>query len=244
MQGLQDAQGRVQADQIKQLERTHREVASAAHRSIDIGSTRHAVLGQGDRRVQVGEEQGVDHEPGAVGDPDRLLAAVRREVLDGLDGALGRGHRLDHLDEGHRGRRIEEVEAAHPVGPSGRHRQLDHRQGGGVGGDHRGVSEHGVEFRHEVFLHLQVLDDGLDDEVAVGEVSQVLGGRDATHDLIRLSRIDSASLNGAVESSAHITGDPCGSLGGAGPHHDVETSGGDHLDDSGAHDARTDHAHP
>ena len=80
--------------------------------SIDIGSTRHAVLGQGDRRVQVGEEQGVDHEPGAVGDPDRLLAAVRREVLDGLDGALGRGHRLDHLDDS--GAHDARTDHAHP----------------------------------------------------------------------------------------------------------------------------------
>ena len=42
--------------------------------------------------------------------------------------------RPDHLDQGHDRGRVEEVDAADPVGPAGLHGQFDHRQGGGVGG--------------------------------------------------------------------------------------------------------------
>ena len=69
------------------------------------------------------------------------------------------------------------------------HRQLDDRQRRGVGGeDGARACTICVELGEQRLLDGQVLDDGLDHEVAVGQVVEVVGGRDPAEDRVARRR--------------------------------------------------------
>ena len=74
------------------------------------------------------------------------------------------------------------MDAADLVGAFGHHRQLDDGERRGVGGDDRLGLDDAVELLEQVALDLQVLDDGLDDEVAVVQPVQIVGHGDAAED--------------------------------------------------------------
>ena len=74
-------------------------------------------------------------------------------------------------------RGVEEVDAADELGPRGLHRELDDRERRGVGREDRVAPRQSVELREERLFDGEVLDDRLDDEVAVGEVLELAGRR-------------------------------------------------------------------
>src|SRR5690606_14991193 len=84
---VEDGDRRVEAHEVEQGQRPHREVAAALHGRVDVVAAGGAVLEHPHRVVEVGEEEGVDDEPGPVLDDDRVLAA-------GLGEGDGLGHRL------------------------------------------------------------------------------------------------------------------------------------------------------
>ena len=71
-----------------------------------------------------------------------------------------------------------EVHAADLLGPAGDHGHLDHREGGGVGGEDGVGTADAVELAEQGLLDLEVLDHGFDHEVAAGEIGEVGGGGD------------------------------------------------------------------
>ena len=87
----------------------------------------------------------------------------------------------DHLHQGHHRGRIEEVDAAHLVGPARLHGHVHHGKGGGVGGQDGLVVTDPVELGEEVLLHGQVLDHRLDDQVAAGQGREIGYRRDPGH---------------------------------------------------------------
>ena len=120
--------------------------------------------------------------------------------LGALDRLLAGGQRRDQLDELlHRGR-VEEVDADDLVGAGGGHRQLHQRDGGGVGGQDGVRPGHDlVEHLEDLRLDLLVLHDGLDDEVAVGELAEVGGEGEPVQRGVPLLRGDLAALGGLVQ---------------------------------------------
>src|SRR5262245_52832371 len=62
VQRLEDRETRVEANQVEQLEGTHREVAAALHRGVDVVARRDAGVEQPDRVVEVREQQRIDDE--------------------------------------------------------------------------------------------------------------------------------------------------------------------------------------
>ena len=80
VQRVEDGHRRVEADQVEQRERPHREVAAALHRGVDVVHRRRAVLQHAHGVVEVGEQQGVDDEAGAVLHLDGVLAAAPRRT--------------------------------------------------------------------------------------------------------------------------------------------------------------------
>ena len=106
---------------------------------------------------------------------DRLPARAGEVACRG-DRLVGRRDRADDLDQRHHRRGVEEVDAAHAVGPAGLHRHLDHGQRRRVGGEDRVVAADAVELAEEVLLGVEVLDDRLEHEVAVGELAEVGDG--------------------------------------------------------------------
>src|SRR5919202_1368257 len=53
------------------------------------------------------------------------------------------------------------------------------RDRGRIGGDDRLGLQHGAELVEDLALDLFLFDRGLDDEIAIGEVVELFGGRDA-----------------------------------------------------------------
>ena len=74
VQALGDGQRGVEADQVGEVQRSHRVVAALDHAGVDVVGGGEPRLHHPDRRQQVRDEQGVDDEPGAVLAADHLLA--------------------------------------------------------------------------------------------------------------------------------------------------------------------------
>ena len=110
----------------------------------------------------------------------------------GLIGVVAGRERPHDLDQRHHRRRVEEVDAAHLVGALGRHRQLDDRQRRRVGGEDRRRLDDLLELGEQLLLDGEVLDDALDDEVAVGEAAEVVGGADPGEDGVALVVVELA----------------------------------------------------
>ena len=132
--------------------------------------------------LRYGKSKRVDDEPGAVLDLDGVLAARSGERDGRGDRLVGGGDRADDLDELHHRRRVEEVDAAHQLGPLGGHGQFDDRQRRGVGGEDRVGLDDRVEFGEQRLLDGEVLDDALDHEVGERELGQIVGDGDAAED--------------------------------------------------------------
>ena len=104
--------------------------------------------------------------------PSRAPTAAAASTASS-DGELG----LDDLDERHQRRRVEEVHADDALRAGRRGRDLGHRERRGVRREDRVGSADPVELGEERALRLELLDDRLDHEVAVGERLEL--GRDA-----------------------------------------------------------------
>ena len=70
------------------------------------------------------------------------------------------------------------MDTAHLARSLRHHRQLDHREGRRVRGqDPLGLDDL-LEFGEQRSLYFEIFDDALDDEIAVGELSEMVGYRD------------------------------------------------------------------
>jgi hypothetical protein len=124
--------------------------------------------------VEVAEQQRVGDEAGLVADDDRLLVQALGEGLDVLEDVVVGDDGADDLDELHHGRGVEEVHADDTrLGCLRGDRELGDRQRRGVRREDRVIGDDGVDRREELLLQRQLLGDGLDDELAVGQVLQV-----------------------------------------------------------------------
>ena len=145
VQVLGDVQHGVEAEQVDQEVRAHRDHVGGADALVD-GLDRQALLlllapDLRDARV----EDAVDDEAGHLGARDRLLADRLREVDRDADGLGRRVVALDDLDQRHDRGGIEVVKADDLVGPMGRLADLGDRQRRGVRGEDRVAGRDGVE---------------------------------------------------------------------------------------------------
>ena len=133
-----------------------------------------------------------------------ILRKLRGEGEAGGE-RLGRGLRGgDDLEELHHVGRAEEVEAdeAGRVGQA-----LGDGAGvevGGVGGEDGVGAAGAAEGVEDGALDGEVLEDGLDDEIGVGEGGVVGGGGDAGHARGGVGLGEAAALDGAVEDAAEV----------------------------------------
>ena len=243
VEGVEDRQRRVEADEVEERQRAHREVAAALHRGVDVLARGGAVLQHAHGVVEVREQQGVDDEAGAVGDLDGVLAAGRGERHRRLDRVVAGGERADDLDELHQRRRVEEVDAADPVRALGGDRHLDDGQRRGVGGEDAVGLDDLLQLGEQLALGGEVLDDALDHEVAVGEPAEVVGGGDAGERGVAVGLLELALGHLPVEVAGHAGHDGLGALLAARSHDHVEAGAGGHLDQPRAHDPRADDPH-
>ena len=99
-----------------------------------------------------------------------------------------------------------------------------------------------VEFGEDLGLDLLVLDDGLHDELTVGEVAEVGGEAQPPSGLLPLALGDLAAAHAAVERPQDAGAAGRREFAGLLEHQHVDMRAGAHLGDTCAHDAGADHA--
>jgi hypothetical protein len=156
---------------------------------------------------------------------------------------------LDHLDQAHHRRGVEEVEPAHLVAAACRLAHLGDRQRRRVRGEYRVPGSDLVELGEHGLLDLHPLRDGLDNEVDVAEALVLGRALDAADDLagllVGLLLRDLLLLHEAGKLAlSDLFGllEPCvDELLVDVLQDDVDVRGGQHLGDLPAHRAGADH---
>src|SRR5688572_12198054 len=211
--------------------------AALDHAGVDVLRRREARLHHPDRRQQVRDQQRVHDEPGAVLALDHaLVEQVGGERPRALDGLGARHQAGDQLDQPQHRHGVEEVDADHLLGPPCRRAELHDRDRAGVAGEDRPVGHDvPVELAEDRHLRRLVLDDGFDDQLAIGEVGEVGRERQPRQRSVTCRLAELAGVEPAVERLHQ----PSPSRLGGGVvdlvHHDVEPRPGAHLCDAGAH---------
>ncbi len=238
-----DRQRHVVADHVEQLEGPHRVTAAHLHRRVDVVGARVVRLEHLHRVVEVGEEQRVDDETRAVTAAHGVLADLGGDVENRrLDIATGR-HGRDDLDQLHDRGGIEEVHADDIGGSRGRGGALDHGQAGCRRREHSPGGADVVEVGEEHLLDRQILDDGLDDELDVGEIVQLRRAGHPRQRRVAVGLGELAALDALLQRAGDRGDYLRGLLGATGHEHHVVAGLGEHFDDAGGHGARADDAH-
>ena len=194
---VEDLVGGVEADEVHQRERAHRQAAAQPHRRVDVLAGGVAVLEHRDGVVEVAEQQRVGDEAGPVADGHVDLAQPLGQRLDVLDD-LGLGDDgAHHLDQLHDRRGVEEVHADDLARPAGGDRDLGDRQGRGVGRQDGVRRADPVQLGEDLGLELHALGHGLDDQVGgsarsssdvAKRIRSKIASRSAASSLPRLDR--------------------------------------------------------
>ena len=151
-------------------------------------------------------QDAVDDEPGPVGRDDDLFAERRAELADGGFGRVTRVARPDELDERHDRHRAEEVHPDEPLAAvaGDRFGQSVDRDRRGVRGEDRFRARDRVELPPQGRLDGEVLEDGFDDQVDVGDARELGAGFDAGEGGVTLVPGEAALGERPVE----VAGDP------------------------------------
>ena len=184
----------VDPDEVDERAWPHRPAGAVPHPRVEVLGRHARLVEDADAVVEERDQDAVDDEARRVVAADRRLPDPLAERERRLERLVGSQLGANDLDERHQRRRVEEVHADDPLGPC--------RRGGDLGdGERRGVRrEHGVgpadpvELGEELALRLQLLDDRLDHEVAVGEVVE-LGGQGQPADRLVPRRLRRAGLS-------------------------------------------------
>jgi hypothetical protein len=80
---------------------------------------------------------------------------------------------VDDLDQLHHRSRVEKVQTGHPLALLANRHQRRHRQRGGIGGQQRLRRDDAFQPLEQRFLDIQIFDDGLDDQIAIGDIAFV-----------------------------------------------------------------------
>lgn len=151
----------------------------------------------------------------------------------------------DQLDRSLYRYRVEEVHAHDLAGPVGLDSDVDDRDGRGIGGqDGLGILDDLAQSADDLDFELADLGDGLDDELAVGQVVEIMGERESRQGEFTLLRGDLTPLHSLVEGGCDAAAAGLGrAAGDFGDTHFEALAGGD-FGDAGNHESAADHAEP
>ena len=231
------------ADQIHQLERPHHKTTGLAQQGVDARHIGHPFGQQAQTFGVIRPRHAVDDEPRRIGRQHRHLAPGAGEGLHGRHQRRVGGHAADDFHQLHARGRVEKVPADETLRLRQLLRHRRHRDGRGVGGQHRLRPEHVFQLGKQRLFGLQLFDDGFHRQATAGQIGELLGHAQAGQGGVALGGGELAALH----SASQIVGDAGqGAGGGAGLQvkqaHRVPGLGG-HLGNAGAHAACTDHGH-
>ena len=102
-----------------------------------------------------------------------MLAQPLAERVGGVESLVRGSLGTDDLHERHQRRRVEEMHPDHALGSRGRPRNLGDREGRGVRGQNRVGTADLLQLAEQLPLGVELLDDGLDHDVAVSETGDL-----------------------------------------------------------------------
>ncbi len=161
----------IQRGQIEQLERPEAKARLLAHDPVDVRETRHAFARHAQAFGIHAAAGVIDDEAGHVFRAHRRVTHAAREVHQRVAGSGVAAQAVDHFDDLHQRNGIEEVIADHArrVAATGGNRR--DRQRRRVRREHATAAHHGFEFAKERLLHVELFDDRLDHQVAIGQLA-------------------------------------------------------------------------
>ena len=169
---LATARPHVDSHEIHQLERAHAKAAADTADAVDLLDGGHPLGGVGaGPRPRTGARQRLTRKPGPsaaritrlpIASPASVATSSARSPV--WSAAITSTSRIAL-------RQVEEVHAHHKLGARGGAGQRGHRDGGGVGGEHRLRRDH-RQLLEQLALELAALRRGLDDQLAAHEVLQ------------------------------------------------------------------------
>eukprot|EP00906_Rhabdomonas_costata_P010430 RCo014633 len=183
---LQDAQAGVQPDVVRKNERAHGHVRASHHRHINVGEARHATLQHQQSLAKVGHQQAVHNEPWGVPAGHGLLLDRLAPVHRGLEGVIAGQGSPDDLNQLHHLDGVEEVQANQLVTATRSLAQLGDGERGGVRAEDGILLGLLAKLGEELLLDVQVLNNGLNNQVALVHRSHIARRSDLAHDLRRL----------------------------------------------------------
>ncbi len=149
------------------------------HRLVDGLDIADALIERVDRLVDHRQQNAVDDEGGEILRHRDLLAELGDELLGRFEGGVIGGDAADHLDQFHQRHRIHEMDADEALRPVGRGGQPGNRDRGGVGADDGGRLERRTQRGEDLALDVFLLGRRLDHQIAIAELVDRIGGRDA-----------------------------------------------------------------
>ncbi|EKX62526.1 hypothetical protein STRIP9103_00232, partial [Streptomyces ipomoeae 91-03] len=237
VQAVLNGQRDVQTDRVEECEGAHGvavAVLDGGIRGLDVGA---GALQQIDRRAEVGEEEAVDYEAGAIRTGDRGLAQTGGEGLGAGEHVVGGDVGAHQFDESQYGRRVEEVHAHDIGGASGGFRAGCHGQAGSGGRQDGFWSGHRAEPGEEGALDVEVFRHRFDDQIAVRGCLHGRGRGERCQGRGLLLGGDPASADGAGQGFGDRREGGFGLLPAARHQHGGMTCGRRDLRDTAGHDA-------
>ena len=232
----------VDPDQVDELARPHRPAGAVLHPRVEILDGDARFVEHADAVVQQRDQDAVDDEAGRVVAADRVLSQPLAEGVRRLERVVGGALGADDLDERHQRRRVEEVHADDALRFRARRRDLGHGQRRRVRREHDVVADEAVELGEQLLLRLELLDDRLDHEIAVGEIRHVRGERQPRDRRVAVALLESALLHLAREEVADPFAGALAELGGHLPADGLHSGLDAELRDPCAHRSEPDDA--
>src|SRR5262245_2020248 len=198
VQHLHHRQASVEADEVGELEGTHRMVGTELHAGVDRLDIADTFVQRIDRFVDHGQQDAIDDEGREVLGIHRLLVEPHHHLAHRAESLLLRGNAADQLDQAHHRHGIHEMHAHELAGPVGHRRQPGHRDRRRVGRQEHIGRQTLAQLLEDLALGRLVLGRRLDDQIAVGELLVVAGGRDAPQRGVLVLRADHAAADLAI----------------------------------------------
>src|SRR3954469_2817510 len=169
VQVFEDAEPRVEADEIDKLEGAHRMIQPELQRLVDVARRGHAFHQHEERLVANARVDPRGDEARRLADQHGLFPHAAGHGFDRLERGRCALECLDDLDQLHAMHRVEEVHPGHARGVAQRPGHLGDAEGGGVRRDDCGRRGQLLDLLKEGELQGDLLGRRFDDEVAPGQ---------------------------------------------------------------------------
>src|SRR5579862_10068527 len=163
----------VDPDEIEKRARAERPAGAERERAVQVGGRHLSLVEHAHAVVEERDEHAVHDEAGRVAAADRLPAETLGERECRLHDLARRPLGADDLDERHQWRRVEEVQPERPLRPRELSGDRADRQRRRIGRQDRVRCADAFEVREDGPLDVELLEDGLDDQVARRELGEI-----------------------------------------------------------------------